>query len=142
MVLVSNDLTFDQRVRKTCDSLLAEGYQIELVGVKRPKSQVINRTYKTIRLNVIFSKGGLFYAMLNLRLFFYILFRSYDLVWSNDLDTLLPAALLKRLKKYILIYDSHEYFTEAEGLTGRDKIKKSGSELKSLLCPRQMYLLQ
>lgn len=136
MVLVSNDLTFDQRVRKTCDSILAEGYQIELVGVKKPKSQVINRTYKTIRLNVIFSKGGLFYAMLNLRLFFYILFRSYDVVWSNDLDTLLPAALLKRLKKYTLIYDSHEYFTEAEGLTGRDKIKKIWERIEKFAVPK------
>jgi glycosyltransferase involved in cell wall biosynthesis len=136
LVLVSNDLTFDQRVRKTCDSMLSEGYQIELVGVRKSKSHDINRTYKTTRLRVFFSKGWLFYAMLNLRLFFYILFRSYDVVWSNDLDTLLPAAMLKRLKKYALIYDSHEYFTEAEGLTGRDSIKKIWERIERYAVPK------
>lgn len=136
MVLVSNDLTFDQRVRKTCDSMLSEGYQIELLGVKKRESRDIIRSYKTIRLHVFFSKGRLFYAMLNLRLLFYILFRSYDVVWSNDLDTLLPAALLKRLKKYALIYDSHEYFTEAEGLTGRDSIKKIWERIEKYAVPK------
>jgi len=123
LVLVSNDITFDQRVRKTCDTLVANEFQIELVGVKKKLSQPLNRPYTTIRKNVFFSKGWLFYAFLNLRFFFHVLFRSYDLVWCNDLDTLLPAAILKRWKKFILIYDSHEYFTEAEGLTGRTKIK-------------------
>lgn len=116
--------------------MLSEGYQIELLGVKKRESRDIIRSYKTIRLHVFFSKGRLFYAMLNLRLLFYILFRSYDVVWSNDLDTLLPAALLKRLKKYALIYDSHEYFTEAEGLTGRDSIKKIWERIEKYAVPK------
>ncbi|MFM7619313.1 MAG: glycosyltransferase [Bacteroidota bacterium] len=123
-------------MRKTCDSMLSEGYQIELLGVKKRESRDIIRSYKTTRLHVFFSKGWLFYAMLNLRLLFYILFRSYDVVWSNDLDTLLPAALLKRLKKYALIYDSHEYFTEAEGLTGRDSIKKIWERIEKYAVPK------
>jgi glycosyltransferase involved in cell wall biosynthesis len=39
-----------------------------------------------------------------------------DAIWCNDLDTLAPAVLDGRLP---VVYDSHEYFTEAAGLTGR-----------------------
>ena len=39
-----------------------------------------------------------------------------DAIWCNDLDTLAPAVWHGRLP---VVYDSHEYFTEAEGLTGK-----------------------
>jgi glycosyltransferase involved in cell wall biosynthesis len=136
LVLVSNDLTFDQRVRKTCDSLLEAGFEIALVGVHKKSSKELSRPYHTHRLNVLFSKGSLFYAVLNIRLFFFILFRKNDLVWCNDLDTLLPAAMLKKLKGYTLIYDSHEYFTEAEGLTGRGFVRSIWEKIERFAVPK------
>ena len=39
-----------------------------------------------------------------------------DAIWCNDLDTLAPAVWHGRLP---VVYDSHEYFTEAAGLTGK-----------------------
>ena len=39
-----------------------------------------------------------------------------DAIWCNDLDTLAPAVWHGKLP---VVYDSHEYFTEAAGLTGR-----------------------
>jgi len=123
VVLVSNDLTFDRRVEKTCDVWLNKGWTLTLVGVLKNDSQPIARAYNITRLSTIFSKGPLFYAVLQLRLLMYLLFRSCDVIWANDLDTLLPARIMGFVKRIPVIYDSHELFTEAEGLTGRPIIK-------------------
>jgi glycosyltransferase involved in cell wall biosynthesis len=53
------------------------------------------------------------YLVFNVQLFFYLLYKKADILWSNDLDTLLPNFLISRLKNSKLIYDSHEYFTES-----------------------------
>jgi glycosyltransferase involved in cell wall biosynthesis len=118
-VLVSNDLEFDQRVRKVCATLNALDFEITLVGRLLNTSQNFERPYEVRRFRLWFSKGAFFYAHLNLRLFFYLLFKKTDIILANDLDTLLPAFLVARLRGKKLVYDSHEYFTEAEGLTGR-----------------------
>jgi len=122
-VLVSNDLAYDQRVSKICDSLQHKNWEVELVGVLKPESISLQRNYSIKRLRVFFSKGPLFYVMLNVRMFFYLLFHKTDVIWANDLDVLLPAVFMKKLRGTKIIYDSHEYFTEAEGLTGRRRIK-------------------
>ncbi|MFM7769812.1 MAG: glycosyltransferase [Bacteroidota bacterium] len=135
-VFVSNDLTFDQRVSKICNSLNHGNYAVNLIGVRKKDSASLNRAYETERLRVLFSRGVLFYASLNVRLFFFLLFRKVDLVWCNDLDTLLPAVILKRIKGYTLVYDSHEYYTEAEGLTGRTIVKAIWQKIEKYCVPR------
>ena len=122
-VLVSNDLTYDQRVSKICDSLQHKKWEVQLVGVLKPESTFLQRTYSIERLPVFFSKGPLFYFILNMRMFFYLLFHKTDVIWANDLDVLWPAVLMKKLRGTKIIYDSHEYFTEAEGLAGRERVK-------------------
>lgn len=135
-VLVSNDLVHDQRVKKTCDSLLSQGYDITLVGRKVRQSKPIYRAYKTVRFNLFFESGALFYAMLNVRLFFYLLFVSTDFIWANDLDTLPAAHLVSRLRGKKLIYDSHEFFTEAAGLTGREFQKSVWTKIEKSILPK------
>jgi hypothetical protein len=135
VVLVSNDLSFDRRVEKTCELWINAGWDVELVGVKKPNSQPITRGYKTKRLRTLFSKGVGFYAVLQIRLFFHLLFKKTNVVWSNDLDTLLPARLICALRGIDLIYDSHEWFTEAEGLTGRPFIKSVWKGVERLCIP-------
>lgn len=118
-VLVSNDLQHDQRVAKVCHTLLHLNYQITLVGRRLPESKEFNRPYEIKRFNLFFKRGALFYMALNLRFFIYLLTKKTDVILANDLDTLLPAFIVSRLRSKRLVYDSHEYFTEAEGLTGR-----------------------
>lgn len=118
-VLVSNDLQHDQRVAKVCDTLLGMGYSITLVGRLMDSSTPFSRPYHTHRFKLLFSRGAFFYAALNIRLFLYLAFKKTDAILANDLDTLLPAFLIARMRNKKLYYDSHEYFTEAEGLTGR-----------------------
>jgi glycosyltransferase involved in cell wall biosynthesis len=135
-VLVSNDLEYDQRVAKVCDTLLALNFEITLIGRLLPESKSFERPYTIRRFRLPFRKGALFYAALNIRLFFYLLFCKTDLILANDLDTLLPAILVGRLRSKKIIYDSHEYFTEAEGLTGRPFQKNIWLRIEAFCFPK------
>jgi glycosyltransferase involved in cell wall biosynthesis len=115
-VLVSNDLVHDQRVAKVCNSLNEMGFDIVLAGRLLKNSPPIQRPYKTIRFRLPFTTGPLFYASLQIRLFFFLCFVKADVFLANDLDTLLPARIVAKIRRKKLVYDSHEYFTEAEGL--------------------------
>ncbi|MBX7052002.1 MAG: glycosyltransferase [Flavobacteriales bacterium] len=139
-VLVSNDLQFDQRVAKVCDTLLSMNYDVLLVGRMMPGSQPFERPYPVRRFKLWFQKGALFYAVLNLRLFFFLLFRRTDVILANDLDTLLPAFLVSRIKNCELVYDSHEYFTEAEGLTGRSFQRNVWLAIERFIFPKLKYV--
>jgi glycosyltransferase involved in cell wall biosynthesis len=71
-------------------------------------------------MRLIFSKGALFYAEFNFRLFLTLLFKKADILLANDLDTLLANHLACSFKRNVtLVYDSHEYFTEVPELQGR-----------------------
>lgn len=135
-VLVSNDLQHDQRVAKVCETLMNLNYDISLVGRMMHGSSQFERPYETHRFKLLFYTGALFYAALNIRLFFYLLFKKTDVILSNDLDTLLPAFLVSRLRCKKLVYDSHEYFTEAEGLTGRKFQKRVWEVIEGWIFPR------
>lgn len=124
LVLVSNDLTFDQRVRKTCASLQRAGYEPVLLGRKMfpEASSSIDRPYPTERIWLPYLEGPRFYWSFQKALFA-AMSRWYAkgqvvAVWSNDLDTLWPAVKAARQWGLDIAYDSHEWFTEAEGLKG------------------------
>lgn len=117
IVCVTNDLSTDNRVHRTCVVLRELGHEVLLVGRLLPDSLPLQRPYATKRMRLLFRKGPLFYAEYNLRLFFLLLFRRADLIVANDLDTLLACYLAKGSRK--LVYDSHEYFTEVPELQAR-----------------------
>ena len=119
VVLVSNDLAHDQRVSKTCSTLEKAGWEIFLLGRMLPDSLPFETTRLHHRFRLPIHRGVGFYACLQWSLFWRLLWMPYDAIWANDLDTLLPAFLVKILRRKPLIYDSHEFFTEAAGLTGR-----------------------
>lgn len=140
-VLVSNDLQHDQRVSKVCNTLLEMGFRITLVGRIMSDSTSFSRPYETKRFRLPFHTGALFYAALNVRLFFYLLFKRTDIIVANDLDTLLPAFLIARMKGKELVYDSHEYFTEAEGLTNRPFPKRVWLTIEGFIFPKLKHII-
>lgn len=134
IVSVISDLVTDQRVQKECNTLHKMGYDILLVGRKSKRNFLLkDLPYKTIRFYNLFSKGPLMYLVFNVQLFFYLLFKKADILWSNDLDTLLPNFMISRLKNSILVYDSHEYFTES---VYKRSSKKIWEMLEGKLFPR------
>ncbi len=114
IVSVISDLVTDQRVQKECNTLHKMGYEVLLIGRKSKRNFILkDLPYKTIRFQNLFEKGPLMYLVFNVQLFFYLLFKKANILWSNDLDTLLPNFFISRFKNSTLIYDSHEYFTES-----------------------------
>ncbi|MEI7664147.1 MAG: glycosyltransferase family 4 protein, partial [Bacteroidota bacterium] len=95
------------------------------------------RCYGMHRMRLLFDKGALFYGEYNLALFFFLVFHKYDLVVSNDLDTL-PACYLANLashpfakraargsavqKRVSHLHDCHEYFRGVPELVGRKTV--------------------
>lgn len=123
VISVTNDLVTDQRVKRSIEVFLEKGYDVCFVGRKLKNSLEIDRIYETVRFKLWFNKGFLFYANYNIRLFFFLLFRRFDLYLSNDLDTLLPNSIIARWRAKPLIYDSHEYFLGVPEIQGRPIVK-------------------
>ncbi len=135
VVTVTNDLVTDQRVMRTIGVLQSLGFEATFVGRKLKGSLPFEAPIKHHRFSLWFNKGFLFYANYNLRLFFFLLFRKYDLYLSNDLDSLLPNYLISRLKSKPLVYDSHEYFTGVPEIQNRPIVKAVWIKLERWIFP-------
>lgn len=141
IVCVTNDLTTDQRVNKTCTTLLKCGYQVIETGRLLPDSLEFAPSYTIRRKKLWFNTGALFYAEYNIRLFFYLLFARVDLIFSNDLDTLPAAFVVSEIRRKKLIYDSHEYFTEMPELVGRKKIQATWKFFERAIFPKLKHII-
>lgn len=137
IVSVINDLNTDRRVDKNCLALIKCGYEVLLVGRRKIDSKTIEkREYNCHRMNLLFEKGAFFYAEYNIRLFFLLLYHKSDLLFSNDLDTLLPSFIISKLKKTKLIFDSHEYFTGVPELQKRAFVRNTWKKIERFILPR------
>lgn len=137
---VINDLTYDQRMMRICTTLTQEGYEVELVGRILSNSKPIQqKPYKQIRLRCFVNKGKLFYIEYNIRLFFFLLFRRFDIISAVDLDTLLPCFLTGKLKGKPIVFDAHEYFTEVPEVVNRPATKKVWETLARFIIPKIKY---
>lgn len=136
IISATNDLTTDQRIKKTSDCFNELGYDILLIGRSIKNGLPLHSPYKSCRFSLYFNKGALFYAEYNLRLFFKLLFLKKSLLLSNDLDTLLPNFLVSKIRSNRLIYDSHEYFTEVPELLNRPKVKSVWLGIEKFIFPK------
>ena len=139
IVSVTNDITNDQRVAKVCNTLRSNGYFVLLIGRKLSNSKPLDLLYETKRFSLFFNKGFLFYAEYNIRLFLFLLFAKFDILLSNDLDTLAPNFLISQLRKKELIFDSHELFPEIPELVNRPKTKKIWQWMEKNTVPHLKY---
>ncbi|MBV41954.1 MAG: hypothetical protein CL834_02865 [Crocinitomicaceae bacterium] len=135
-VLVSNDLNHDQRVLKTCATLKELSWSPSLIGRMMPSSDELTIPFEGKRLSLPFHRGVFFYATWQIRLLMQLLRIRCGAIWANDLDTLLPAYLAAKWHGVPLVYDSHEFFTEAAGLTGRPVQRGIWLILERWLFPR------
>lgn len=141
IVCVTNDLSTDQRVHKTCMTLQKCGYWVIEYGRLLPESLPLERDYFTLRKKLWFRNGAQFYAEYNIRLFFYLMVKDLDLIVANDLDTLPAAWLAARLRNKRLIYDTHEYYTETPELVNRPAIQNIWKKIENFLLPKVTVIL-
>src|ERR1043165_6168432 len=129
---VVNDLTYDQRMHRICNSLVNDGYDVLLIGRKLSRRGPFGKSsiplqqekFKQQRLNVFFSRGKLFYLEYNICLFFVLLFKRFDIVCGIDLDTILPCYFISKIKNKKCVYDAHELFPEVPEVIRRPSIQK------------------
>ncbi|MBK9457924.1 MAG: glycosyltransferase [Sphingobacteriales bacterium] len=137
---VINDLTYDQRMNRICNSLAKGGFKVTLIGRKLPHSLPLEpKSYNQKRFKLWFEKGKLFYLEYNLRLLLHLLFTKYDIYGATDLDTLVPQFLAAKLKSKPHTYDAHEYFAELPEIVHRPLVKWVWKTVERLIVPRTQY---
>lgn len=137
IIAVTNDLSYDQRMIKTANTLVALGYAVKMVGRVRPNSiPLVQEGFEQIRLNCIFDKGKLFYLEFNIRLFFFLLTQEFDKIIAVDLDTIIPVYYAGKRRGAGLYYDAHEYFTEVPELVHRPLVKKCWKWIERKFVPK------
>ena len=141
VVCVTNDLSNDQRVHKTCMTLRKCGYWVKETGRLLPESVPLERTYFTLRKKLWFRKGPQFYAEFNIRLFLYLMSTKVDLIFANDLDTLPAAYLAAKIRNKRIIYDTHEYFTETPELVNRKLTQTIWKKIEDYFFPKLTDIL-
>lgn len=142
VVSVINDLVTDNRVNRNCRALVESGYDVLLVGRKLPASLPLPKwPFSAKRMKLLFISGPAFYLSFNWRLFWLLLFKKTDLLFANDLDTLLPNYLVSKIKRIPLIYDSHELFCEVPELQSSPLKQKLWLMLERFIVPRLKHCM-
>ena len=137
LLLVGDDPNYDQRMQKICTSLAHNNYDVLLVGIARTKNvkPLLVQPFRQRRLNVISKTGFFLFTEINVRLFFSLLFTSFDIVCAIDLDTIIPAYFLSILRRKKRVYDAHELFCEMPSIALRPRIHKFWKGVERFFLP-------
>ena len=136
IISVSSDLATDQRVQKVAKSCHDRGYDVLLVGRFLKNSKKTSFPYNYKRFHLCFNHSFLFYAELNIRLFFFLLFSTCDILLSNDTDTLPANYYAAKLRGKKLVFDAHELFPEVPELVNRQFVKKFWENIENHIFPK------
>lgn len=123
VILISNDVSYDQRMLKTARTLENNGFEVTFIGRKKNRMNE-NDVFKTHRFDLYFNKGKLFYIELQIRMIWYLLFKNFDKILAVDIDTSIAAFVISKLKNKPYILDCHELFPEVPELHNRIFSKK------------------
>ncbi len=136
VICSQSNFATDYRIEKMRQTLTSLGYDVTLLGRSHPHDGR-KAADGVVYMRHLFWHGPLFYAELNLRLFFRLLFgRRWDLIVSVDLDTLLGCQVAARLRSIRLMWDSHELFPEVPEIANKPKVKKVWWAIQNFCVPR------
>ena len=134
---VTNDLSYDQRMNRICDTLAGAGYRVTLVGCSKSNSVPLEKKgYVQKRLFTFFRSGFGFYAEYNIRLFIYLFFSSTDAFCSIDLDTAIPVWLASAGRRKKCVMDAHEYFTQQKEIISRPAVHRKWLWIEKTILPK------
>jgi glycosyltransferase involved in cell wall biosynthesis len=137
ILLVTNELSYDQRMSRICTSLALAGYKVLLVGRNTKKSiPLVPQPFQQKRLNLFFSRGKLFYLEFNIRLGVYLALKRFRIVCAIDLDTILPCYFISRMKGTKRVYDAHELFCEMKEVVTRPTIHRAWKKIERFTVPK------
>lgn len=136
IMTVTNNLESDQRVHRVASWFHENGWQVTVVGSQNQPCHDYQQPYATKRLPVWFKKGPLFYAEINIRLFFYLLRHAGGRIWSNDTDTILAGFMASKIKRKHFTVDLHELFPEVPEVACRPFVKSVWTKLEDWILPR------
>jgi len=140
VLTVTNDLTYDQRMIRIAATLARGGYVVTLVGRRLKDSLPLSeKPFAQKRLTCFASRGFLFYAEYNIRLFFYLLRKKMDVVCAIDLDTIIPCLLVSRMRNVTRVYDAHELFCEMKEIVSRPRIYRAWKWIERRTVPHFRY---
>ncbi|MGB5026062.1 MAG: glycosyltransferase [Saprospiraceae bacterium] len=135
IITVTTDIHYDQRVCKIANSLTNAGHSGEVIGRYKlplaPRSDLFQKRW----IHCWFKRSFLFYAEFNIRLVIVVLFKSCDAIYACDLDTLLAAGLVSKIRNKKLIFDAHEYLEESVELRKKKWISSVWSFIGKLGIP-------
>ena len=120
----TSDISTDYRLHKMALTLSKAGYKPYFIARKRKNYKNKSESFPVKIMGLFFEKGSLFYLEFTIRLFFKLISKPPDIIFSVDLDSLPAARLSKVFSGRPLIFDSHEYFPEVPELQHRPAIKK------------------
>lgn len=150
-ISVISDVYTDQRILRSAATLNELNYKINIIGRKKNNTSSIHHTisknFKVYLLNPLFNKSPLMYGCFNLLLLCKLFFLAIKhknksiLLFSNDLDTLLPNYIISKIFKLQLIYDSHEIFTEVPELQNTPIKKKIWEWLEKSIVPELPFAI-
>lgn len=137
-ISVTNDLVCDARAHRTCLTLSRANATVTLVGRKLKNSpEPEEQVYHLKRFRLPVNKGFFFYMLYNARLLLYLITRKkVDILVACDLDTLPANYLTSVFRRCVLVFDSHEYFTEVPELQTNRFARTVWLYLEKFLFPR------
>lgn len=113
------------------------GYTVWLTGrKKKDSSALVSKPYHQKRLYCGAEKGFGFYALFNIRLTWFLLWKKADVLCAIDLDTILPVYLASLIRRSRRVYDAHELFTEQKEVLSRKTMHRFWLLVERFAVPR------
>lgn len=135
LFLTFGDVSFDQRMQRTWESLHEAGFSIT-VFARSLFEDCPAYPYEVKRYKPFFRKGIGAYAEFNVRAFLFMLFNRTKAIGSVDLDTLPSAIFAGRIRRIPVVYDAHEYYVESPELVSKPFVKKVWERIADFCIPK------
>ncbi len=130
---------YDRRIQRIIGALREEGYEISWISRQYDRGPDSLEEVDHYIIRTIFNRGPLFYFEFQFKLLILLLFQTYDVISTVDLDTVLPSYLASIFRRKLIVFDAHEIFYEVPELNGKKIKKRIWKFLAKITIPKIHY---